>query len=836
MKKIIMATLLAISVSYAYSQTQQQNLEKYWRYRDRLRERFIVVSQNVEEEGVNIPCGYLFTDKAKFSDGNYNMSHYLSLLSTELYMLKKNGQDYSETLKELYYAMLAMERLDLYSEAHWNKYKGKITINAKDKSPELDENLAALNNNTPISESEYKPTDINNFNGMHLRDDITNAFWKKYKSKFGDKPLISCYASGTLPLEEISQDVMYHNIEGLSLVAKLVGTENVSNVPAPIFMAKGGDGKYLIPKYLENKGIKESGNNINFSLWAKDFIKRYIIWFQSSDKGEPLVSDKILNYWVLRNSVTKQPVQEGSGIDGGPDAYAFYSEGLISVGENIVGENLRSKPTLVDGLFGELFVNHLSGIEDIAALTTGATSFLASPIVDFGASLFGIPPGTVTGMVTVTSPIWSKQIAKKVFSDIVYDDYKVRSLACTGNYSGKNTFLYLQRNCNTYSPQGAPFPIYEHLGLMNLVLYDLDLNGCNWMSYNGSPLKREVSNRIIQLESENSDLYRKIAEAQISNDQNAISTYNLKINKNMSARAYYIDYLRLLNYENYSSNKSMYETLLNLAPDCGPTSKGSYVKDWSTASRLIWPEYLGQEPAGDFCGMDYMLLYNLYCIAFSREQYVTTTSTSSTIRAIEASKTITSNVTHSAPCITLKPGFEAKASNSCSYTARAVALPTDFVDGTKYCRVNYSDCGCSTTMATAAKEKTRVYMAKPKIENDSVLVEDGPIESFAEDGPVESFTEESLEINAFGKLCNNGQSILVTPNPATNIMDVCVRDGFTMPTRVEVISLTGVLVDAVELSEQPYCQFDVSQWMEGIYVVRAISESKVVSVNVMVKH
>ena len=37
-------------------QNQMANLEKYWKYRQELRDKFIVVSGNVEEQGVNIPA------------------------------------------------------------------------------------------------------------------------------------------------------------------------------------------------------------------------------------------------------------------------------------------------------------------------------------------------------------------------------------------------------------------------------------------------------------------------------------------------------------------------------------------------------------------------------------------------------------------------------------------------------------------------------------------------------------------------------------------------------------------------------------------------------------
>jgi len=98
MKKIFFLSLFLIVFSSVFCQSLQRNLEKYWHYRERLREKFIVISQNVEEEGVNIPAGDIYYAENKkhvsWSDGNSIMSHYLSLLSTELYLLKNNRQDY----------------------------------------------------------------------------------------------------------------------------------------------------------------------------------------------------------------------------------------------------------------------------------------------------------------------------------------------------------------------------------------------------------------------------------------------------------------------------------------------------------------------------------------------------------------------------------------------------------------------------------------------------------------------------------------------------------------------------------------------------------------------
>jgi hypothetical protein len=78
------------------------------------------------------------------------------------------------------------------------------------------------------------------------------------------------------------------------------------------------------------------------------------------------------------------------------------------------------------------------------------------------------------------------------------------------------------------------------------------------------------------------------------------------------------------NNTNISSvDKTYIEGLLNEAPACGPnkTDNGFVTYrnfNWSTASRLVWPEHLGgrnTESLGEFNGLDYMLLHNLYWLA-----------------------------------------------------------------------------------------------------------------------------------------------------------------------------------------------------------------------------
>lgn len=548
MRKFILAIITVFSALSAFSQSPQRNLEKYWHYRDRLRERFVVVSQDVEEEGVNIPAGDIFGDTVSWSDGNSIMSHYLSLLSTELYLLKTNHQDYSQTLAELYYAMLALERLDLYSESHWRRFDGKLKLNTKDSLTAI-HNIEIINDlgRTPVlSERTPLPSDIN---GMHLRDDVTPAFWNEHRQHFG---VSVCEMSGRHPMEEISQDVIFHNIEGLALVGKLAGTENIANVPVTFKTD-------IIPQYLVEKGILR-GDSVDFALWVGDIISRYIACFQSN-KPLRLLFKK--NHWVLRNTVTGKKVQQGSG-DVGWDAWLFYNYGLVAVGREFTGSDLRRVKGCKKGdwAFQSILTDGFNTTINKAVLSTLAPGYnrrgVRITIDVLTAGVYELHILLMKGVAGICNLALGNN----------NDDYKVRSLASTGNYLGDSTYAVLKsrRSYDTYN-SGQP-TIYEHLQLINLALYDLD--GRN-------------------LQSDSTE---------------------------------------------YCSERAIYESLLNEAPFYGPSGDGNpdpdrYARNWSETSRCVWPENLRpsqRRPCRDikFNGMDYMMLYNLYRIAFCRDGYTQT--------------------------------------------------------------------------------------------------------------------------------------------------------------------------------------------------------------------
>jgi hypothetical protein len=104
-----------------HAQTNKQNLEKYWKYRERLVSDFLVIGPDA---GQSIPAGIrnLYNGGAlHFGDAPVYLGYYLGVLATEYRLLQENGQSTDASLTELYYALEAINRLDVKAEFYWGK-------------------------------------------------------------------------------------------------------------------------------------------------------------------------------------------------------------------------------------------------------------------------------------------------------------------------------------------------------------------------------------------------------------------------------------------------------------------------------------------------------------------------------------------------------------------------------------------------------------------------------------------------------------------------------------------------------------------------------------------
>jgi len=521
MKKVVLLIelLLIICISGVanpcYSQTNEKLSDKYVNYRNRLLDEWIVISSDVEQFGVNIPAVDRRLDSLgkpiwiSWSDGNSNFNHWLGILATEYRLLKDNGQNYHETLTMLIYTMIALERLDLYSEYALRK---------------------AHNTESYQTEAEliHYPDDIN---GFLIRDDVSLGFWRQYhkhfkseygwhnKTKDGTNRYSSIFQIGAIAKQGMSQDNIIYLLQSLALVKQLVDNEDISNVELKFINT-------YIPEYLTSKNIL-TANVISFDNWVDDLTDRLvkrcihkypeqaIVLMPNEGKARPSknhLGGLMSSYWYIMNPITNDLVAEGNGEDMG---VWMNSYGIAEAGNFITGNNIYHSDGSEKGLNAYLFKALL--FKDLKFLVHGG---------------FPVPESI--------------------------DDYMFRALASIADInwdSDSRDLLYLLGD-------KRPGWTYEHNPLILVLLH--------------------------------SAKYKAVYKP---------------------------------GNEIYEKDKKYYEDLLGAAPFDGPSTdylRSDYSPYWSTSSRLNWPNNKGNrnaEAVWDYAGMDYMFLYNLYCLVFQPKAY-----------------------------------------------------------------------------------------------------------------------------------------------------------------------------------------------------------------------
>lgn len=160
MKTIIKIVIILYSINSSIAQNSDTDLHnKYWYYKARYNNDFVVVGPNA---GQSIPFNQRgFADTydyggpsqiLKTGDGAVQLGIYVGVLATEYRLLKDKGQDVSIVKNELFYALNAINRIDYFAE----KLIGEHPMNT--------------------SGSSSSP----NLNGFFMRDDIPPGFVKNH--------------------------------------------------------------------------------------------------------------------------------------------------------------------------------------------------------------------------------------------------------------------------------------------------------------------------------------------------------------------------------------------------------------------------------------------------------------------------------------------------------------------------------------------------------------------------------------------------------------------------------------------------------------------------------
>jgi hypothetical protein len=266
MKKYLFLLLLLVKSVCLLAQTPQDDLKKYWYYRERLVHDFLKPGIG---QGHSIPAGVRWHQNQPqllWGDETVELGWYIGVLATEYKLLQLNGQSTTKTKQELYYALETFNRLDYTAESYWGG--------------------------------------TNSLNGFFIRGDADSMFWHNNKLHFNQKKYsklnVHKIKNYQYP-EDTSGYVFYPNnkptdptidqiipiLMGMTLVAKLCNPFDSYNLTP--FM----DGEIFLAKEAQN------------------IAHRLIIYLKS-------------NSWSIKNPVTNDCIK---GIcDNLPTSCLFDSE------------------------------------------------------------------------------------------------------------------------------------------------------------------------------------------------------------------------------------------------------------------------------------------------------------------------------------------------------------------------------------------------------------------------------------------------------------------------------------------------------------------------------
>jgi hypothetical protein len=172
--KHVLFMIAALLVLNSSAQTPQENLDKYWKYRDRLRKNFLKIG---DLAGESIPLssrsiGFAYSgapanangdlpSRIYYQDATIYLGHYLAVLATEAKLLLNSYdattiemeqqailEQLNATMNELYYAIQTVNRLDRRAEEYLSQ-----------------------------GQNTESPDDLN---GLLLRDDVDEDFHENF--------------------------------------------------------------------------------------------------------------------------------------------------------------------------------------------------------------------------------------------------------------------------------------------------------------------------------------------------------------------------------------------------------------------------------------------------------------------------------------------------------------------------------------------------------------------------------------------------------------------------------------------------------------------------------
>jgi hypothetical protein len=378
------------------SQNPQTNLEKYWVYRERLKN--FIISDDCQ--GCGLPAvkrgGHQSSEdnQVTFADETTRLGLYIGFLACEYKLLKDAGDSYlTQTKKDLYYALQAFNRLDFTAEG-WLRYSNA--------NPNAQLGVGSAN----IPNTSFSQNDIN---GFFIRDDVPPDFPER---KYNGKRVANMLSNGLVPLpddnkpitidagfyplslkctpyvnwpREESLDQVVELYAGLALVVKLVNSDGQDNYNGLSFH-------------------DPIANTSSFHYEAKKIVERIEIWM---DRAGYTIFDPATGNCAIGTSCgsisTPYSQQCGPGNLGGSNLagldYGFYSAScqIMSEFTGIQGCSTLTPPTINDfAIWQNTLIVPVSQEDKVLKLAaTGnsyGTSATANTLNAFVGSCVGLSP------------------------------------------------------------------------------------------------------------------------------------------------------------------------------------------------------------------------------------------------------------------------------------------------------------------------------------------------------------------------------------------------------------------------------------------------------------
>lgn len=270
----LLLSFLCLIHATPHAQTDSLNLIKYWKFRHAFVEDFVKIGPG---PGESLPAGARSPGTCvdnvsewragqygtlQWGDGMIRHGHYLSLLATEYQLKRRSGLDLKGIKSELYYALEAINRLDLAAE------------------PSL--------NGIYFQEDFYSEQ----LNGFYLREDIPAEFWRNWE----DTPLhAGCVNSANYE----NNNVGLVNDPSQGMICRQ--RTSYQNVPSLDQLSSVMVGLYMVCVLVENEFVQPDAKRRGFYLLDE----------------ASAIFDRIIGYSAARNwqiiDVNGWPVGNGGG-------------------------------------------------------------------------------------------------------------------------------------------------------------------------------------------------------------------------------------------------------------------------------------------------------------------------------------------------------------------------------------------------------------------------------------------------------------------------------------------------------------------------------------------